>query len=63
MSSKGKKMTGIPAKTIIAPCTCENIGQDLLYGKGMRIFNESGGKQSGFRCTVCKKIQQISIKR
>ena len=35
---------------IIEQCTCENAYQDKMYGKGMRVKNQTG---SGSRCTVC----------
>jgi hypothetical protein len=41
---------------MIKQCNCKHTGQDKLYGKGMRIFNETAdekGKVNGCRCSVC----------
>ena len=47
---------------VILRCSCDNEGQDALYGAGMRVFNMmNNGKPIGTntrpsaRCTVCKK--------
>lgn len=42
----------------IFKCTCEHEGQDQMYGKFNRVFNEmeTTGK---FRCTVCGKEIKI----
>ena len=40
----------------IHSCTCENIGQDNIYGKKMRLFNHAPSKATKpkrYRCTVC----------
>lgn len=41
------------AECKIAKCTCKHEFQDATYGKGMRVFNPAGDKQSGGRCSVC----------
>jgi|WetSurSiteA1Bulk_404760.scaffolds.fasta_scaffold10017_4 hypothetical protein len=44
----------------IKSCTCYNEGQDLLHGKGKRVFNPfkmKDGKTLNYRCTVCGKEQ------
>lgn len=35
-------------------CTCSSEYQDRVYGKGIRIANETG-KTNTVRCTVCGK--------
>ena len=37
---------------MIIACSCENEGQDKLYGKGKRLHNKC---KDGWRCTVCQK--------
>lgn len=37
------------------PCTCTHEFQDKLYGKGIRVHNQT--KVGQFRCTVCSKIR------
>lgn len=39
---------------MIRKCTCTHKGQDSIYGKGMRVFNDAT-KESKYRCTVCLK--------
>lgn len=40
--------------SVILQCTCTHEFQDATYGKGMRVFNETGkDQQAGYRCTVC----------
>ena len=39
-------------------CTCEHVDQDKMYGKNIRLFNQTeklSGSKPIFRCTVCKK--------
>jgi hypothetical protein len=40
----------------IVKCTCKHEFQDETYGKGMRVYNPAGDKQSGGRCTVCGAV-------
>jgi len=37
--------------TDIIKCTCENVQQDNLHGKGLRVCNQT--KAGSWRCTVC----------
>ncbi len=48
---------------MILNCSCNHEGQDKLYGKGRRVFNETK-KPDTYRCTVCKveKTHKESIK-
>lgn len=41
----------------IFKCNCKHEQQDLMYGKGLRVFNPKGKGNSldGYRCTVCGK--------
>ena len=55
MGSKGVKK-GHSHPSVIRKCECKNEYQDGLYGKGKRLMNEKQGKQSGYKCTVCKKV-------
>jgi len=50
--------------TKVMQCSCQSEFQDATYGKGMRVFNETGkdGK-GGYRCTVCGKEYSESSKR
>jgi predicted SprT family Zn-dependent metalloprotease len=42
--------------TKIITCTCENKGQDEMYGKHRRVGNQTKkGDGSLYRCTVCGK--------
>lgn len=43
-------MTGI-----LHRCKCSNAGQDAMYGKSVRVMNQTR-KQDGkvYRCTVCQ---------
>lgn len=36
----------------VIKCTCAHEYQDRVYGKGMRLANETS---KGYRCTVCGK--------
>jgi hypothetical protein len=39
---------------IVKSCSCSHEYQDKTYGRGNRVHNECGGKNSkGLRCTVC----------
>lgn len=44
---------------MIKKCTCEHKYQDKLYGKKMRVFNQTKQNEHEInkecRCTVCKK--------
>lgn len=37
----------------IVKCTCQNVGQDAIYGSGFRLANEASKDIQGLRCTVC----------
>lgn len=42
----------------IKPCNCRHAGQDEMYGKGMRLKNQTAkgtGDARGYRCTVCNR--------
>lgn len=38
---------------MILPCSCNNVAQDKLHGKGRRVYNACK-KADTYRCTVCK---------
>jgi len=45
----------------IVKCTCDNIGQDKIYGMKNRVANKtSSAPQITYRCTVCEKIIEES---
>lgn len=40
------------AETVkVLRCNCQNVGQDKIYGHGMRVHNETQKKD--YRCSVC----------
>jgi hypothetical protein len=46
--------------TKILPCGCESEYQDKIYGRKLRLHNETRKKPSadgGWACTVCGKIK------
>ena len=52
---------------MIIGCSCKNMGQDEMYGKGIRFANPCKPKlfpsQKWVRCTVCGKEQQVLLDR
>lgn len=44
---------------MILPCVCPHVFQDVRYGKGLRVHNQTKQSkpeaQRGWRCTVCVK--------
>lgn len=36
----------------IKKCNCKHRYQDIKYGKGMRVCNQT--REGNYRCTVCK---------
>ena len=42
---------GKPEIAEVKQCTCQNAGQDELYGKGNRLHNQT--KSGSYRCSVC----------
>ena len=52
---------------MIARCTCQHEGQDKLYGKKLRVFNQTRKNEGKtWRCTVClaeKTTGEINAKK
>lgn len=45
--------------TIVLPCDCEDKEQDVMYGKGNRLHNRGGSKDTPRAyCTVCSPSNQ-----
>jgi len=46
---------------MILKCSCQHEYQDIIYGKFMRIHNETtASKTDGLaRCTVCEKMNSV----
>ena len=42
----------------IKPCDCKHESQDKIYGKNMRVKNQTAvkGEKKTYRCTVCRKV-------
>ena len=49
VAATGDKNRG---KSTIITCTCANLFQDKMYGRGRRVANIT---DSGARCTICSK--------
>lgn len=47
-----KETSTAGGKVKVLDCTCANVGQDKLHGKGKRVHNPFA---KGYRCTVCGK--------
>ena len=49
----------------VSSCKCSNEGQDSIYGKNNRVFNQTSKKASdktiSARCTVCGIEKQIVV--
>jgi hypothetical protein len=44
------------SETKVMPCSCESNFQDRIYGKNMRVFNQTRkNNDRTYRCTVCGK--------
>ena len=43
----------------ICKCSCESNYQDRIYGKGMRVCNQTKNSDK-YRCTVCANIITIN---
>jgi len=50
---------------VLAECTCKNVFQDKMYGRGIRVHNPITGKDGlpEGRCTVCSTERRITVKR
>lgn len=47
--------------TLIRKCSCNNSGQDSLYGSYMRLWNQNDKKE--YTCTVCNaKHREVIVK-
>jgi hypothetical protein len=47
--------------TKVMSCGCENVHQDVIHGKGRRVFNMTAKKDPvQFRCTVCGSTKGAS---
>lgn len=60
-SSSKKKSSG-PAgeRTQIRSCSCAHAQQDVMYGRGKRLFNRGLSKSGVYwRCTVCEAEQNF----
>ena len=44
----------------IMTCSCQHVGQDELYGKGLRLWNRLGESDS-YRCTVCGNTNKGAV--
>lgn len=42
--------------SFVSKCNCEHEGQDSMYGKGNRVFNN--GLKSA-KCTVCGATREV----
>ena len=44
---------------MIKYCGCDHAAQDKMYGKGLRVWNQTKKKpdaNGGWKCTVCGKV-------
>jgi hypothetical protein len=49
--------------SIVKKCACNNVYQDNVYGKTMRVFNFLASSSKGdrkARCTVCGNVTSVS---